>query len=57
MKANDALVLNKPEVFVGSCIPKFDEQTGELKDEATRGFLKQQLENFAAFIRKVGTPA
>jgi chromate reductase, NAD(P)H dehydrogenase (quinone) len=50
----DALVLNKPEVFVGSCIPKFDEQTGELKDEATRGFIKQQLENFAGFIRKVG---
>jgi chromate reductase, NAD(P)H dehydrogenase (quinone) len=50
----DALVLNKPEVFVGNCIPKFDEQTGELKDEATRGFIKQQLENFAAFIGKVG---
>jgi len=35
------------------CASKFDEKTGELKDEATRGFIKQQLASFAAFIPRV----
>jgi chromate reductase len=50
----DALTLNKPEIFIGNCAAKFDEKTGELKDEATRGFIKQQLAAFAAFIAHVG---
>jgi chromate reductase len=50
----DALTLNKPEIFVGNCASKFDETTGELKDETTRNFLKQQLESFAKFIEKFG---
>ena len=29
----DAITLNKPEVFVGMAQTKFDEKTGELKDE------------------------
>ena len=45
----DALALNKPEVFVGSCATKFDE-TGALTDATTRDFVKQQLAAFAAFI-------
>jgi len=49
----DALVLNKPEIFIGNCASKFDEKTGELKDEATRGFIKQQLAAFPAFIARV----
>src|SRR3954454_3520431 len=51
----DALTLNKPEIFVGNCASKFDEKTGELKDETTRNFLKQQLESFAKFIEKFGS--
>src|SRR6266705_373794 len=43
----DALVLNKPEIFVGAVAAKVDEKTGELKDQATRDLIKQQLENFA----------
>src|SRR5215475_4790603 len=39
----DAFTLNKPEIFVGNCAAKFDEKTGELTDEATRNFVKQQL--------------
>jgi hypothetical protein len=39
----DALTLNKPEIFIGGCTPKFDDKTGELKDDATRNFIKQQL--------------
>jgi chromate reductase len=50
----DALTLNKPEIFVGNCVSKFDEKTGELKDDATRDFIKQQLDAFAKFIERHG---
>src|SRR6202040_2136153 len=46
----DAFTLNKPEIFIGGCASKFDEKTGELKDEATRNFIKQQLAAFVKFI-------
>jgi chromate reductase len=46
----DAFVLNKPEIFIGGCAAKIDEKTGELNDEATRNFIKQQLAAFAKFI-------
>ena len=49
----DAFVLNKPEIFVGNCAGKLDEKTGEIKDEATRNFIKQQLAAFATFIERV----
>jgi chromate reductase len=49
----DAFTLNKPEIFVGNCASKFDEKTGELKDEATRNFIKQQLVAFAVFIGRI----
>ena len=53
----DALTLNKPEIFIGSCASKFDEATGELKDETTRNILRQQLEAFATFIDRHGGKA
>jgi chromate reductase, NAD(P)H dehydrogenase (quinone) len=46
----DAFVLNKPEIFIGGCASKIDEETGALTDEATRNFIKQQLAAFAKFI-------
>jgi chromate reductase len=49
----DAFTLNKPEVFIGNCASKFDEKTGEITDEATRSFIKQQLAAFATFIARV----
>ena len=49
----DAFVLNKPEIFIGNCASKLDEKTGEIKDEATRNFIKQQLAAFATFIARV----
>ena len=49
----DAFTLNKPEIFIGNCASKFEEKTGELKDETTRGFIKQQLTAFAGFIARV----
>ena len=50
----DAITLNKPEIFVGMAQTKFDDKTGELKDEATRNFIKQQLEAFEKFIARLG---
>jgi len=50
----DALTLNKPEIFIGNCATKLDEKTGELKDDTTRNFIKQQLEAFAGFIERHG---
>jgi chromate reductase, NAD(P)H dehydrogenase (quinone) len=35
----DALTLNKPEIFVGNCASKFDDKTGELKDDTTRNLI------------------
>jgi chromate reductase len=49
----DAFTLNKPEIFIGNCAGKFDEKSGELKDETTRGLIKQQLAAFAAFIARI----
>jgi chromate reductase, NAD(P)H dehydrogenase (quinone) len=49
----DAFTLNKPEIFIGNCASKLDEKTGEITDEATRGFIKQQLAAFTSFIGRV----
>ena len=49
----DAFTLNKPEIFIGGCASKIDEKTGEIKDEATRGLIRQQLAAFASFIAQV----
>jgi chromate reductase len=51
----DAFVLNKPEIFIGNCASKFDVKTGELEDDATRGFIKQQLAAFVPFIARISS--
>jgi chromate reductase, NAD(P)H dehydrogenase (quinone) len=53
----DALTLNKPEIFIGSCASKFDDKSGQLKDDTTRNFIRQQLEAFAKFIERHGGKA
>ncbi len=50
----DALTLNKPEIFIGNCAQRIDEKTGQIKDEQTIGFIKQQLAAFAKFIARHG---
>jgi chromate reductase len=50
----DALTMNKPEVFIGGAMQKFDEKSGQLKDEQAVGFVKQQLAAFAKFIEQHG---
>jgi chromate reductase len=48
----DALTLSKPEIFIGSASQRIDDKTGEIKDEQSVGFIKQQLAAFAKFIEK-----
>jgi chromate reductase len=50
----DALTLNKPEIFVANCAQRLDEKTGQITDEQTRNFIKQQLAAFAKFIAAHG---
>jgi chromate reductase len=50
----DALIFGRPEVIVTFAPQKFDEATGELKDQTTRDMVKLQLAGFAKFIARVG---
>jgi chromate reductase len=49
----DALVFNRPEIFVGAVQSKVDAAKGELTDQPTRDIIKQQLAGFAKFIARV----
>ena len=46
----DAQTLNKPEIFVGNCMQRIDANTGQITDEPTRDFIRQQLVAFARHI-------
>ena len=50
----DAMTLNKPEIFIGNCSQKIDAKTGQITDQQTVGFIRQQLEAFAKFIGRFG---
>ena len=50
----DALTLNKPEIFIGNCSTKIDAKTGQITDQQTVGFIRQQLAAFAKFIERFG---
>jgi chromate reductase len=49
----DALVFNRPEVFVGLAQNKFDAEL-KLTDQGTRDIIKQQLAAFEGFVRRLG---
>lgn len=49
----DAMVLTKPEVFIGGAAYKFDAQ-GQCTDEATRRFAQAQMDAFVNWIGVVG---
>jgi chromate reductase len=49
----DALVIGRPEVIVTFANQKFDEKTGELKDQVGVDLIKQQLAGFETFVRKI----
>jgi chromate reductase, NAD(P)H dehydrogenase (quinone) len=46
----DAVTLNKPEIFIGNCSTRIDAKTGQITDQQTVGFIRQQLAAFAKFI-------
>lgn len=48
----EANVLTKPEVFIGACHTRFDEQ-GQLTDEATRKIIAEQMAAFRDWIRQL----
>jgi chromate reductase len=48
-----AFIFGTPEVFVSQAQNKFDKDTLELKDQATKDMVKLQLAAFAKFIAKM----
>ena len=49
----NAFTFGTPEILVSFAAQKFDEKTLELKDEATRKIVGQQLAAFAKFIERI----
>ena len=48
----DAATLNKPEIFIGNVSTKIDAKTGQITDQQTVEFIRQQLAAFAKFIEQ-----
>jgi chromate reductase len=53
----DAITVNKPEIFIGNCSQRIDAKTGEITDQQTVEFIKQQLAAFAKFIERMAPKA
>jgi chromate reductase len=53
LAAIDALVFIKPEVQIAFAKDKFDAQTVALKDQPSIDLIRQQLEAFGTFVRRV----
>src|SRR5688572_6588632 len=47
--------INQPEVMIGNCSDKFDDQ-GNLTDETTKEFIRQLLENLVVWTRRIAEP-
>ena len=45
--------VNQPEVMIGNCADKFDQQ-GNLTDETTRDFIRQLLESLVQWTHRIG---
>jgi chromate reductase, NAD(P)H dehydrogenase (quinone) len=48
----DAATLNKPEIFIGNASTRIDAKTGQITDQPTVEFIRQQLAAFAKFIEQ-----
>jgi chromate reductase, NAD(P)H dehydrogenase (quinone) len=48
----NAPTLIKPEIFIGNVATRIDAGTGQITDQQTVGFIRQQLEAFAKFIEQ-----
>ena len=51
----DAMVMNKPEIFVGLAGQRIDSDAGRLTDEASRGFVTDHLAAFATYVGRYGS--
>ena len=47
----DARVMNAPEAIIGGAYGKCDAATGDLTDEATRDFLRKEMQAFTQFVQ------
>ena len=47
--------VNPPEVMIGNCSDKFDEQ-GNLTDEETKKFIRQLLANLVGWTNRLAKP-
>ena len=50
----DMFPINQPEVMIGNCADKFDEN-GNLTDEKTKDHMRKQLENLVKWTRRIGS--
>jgi chromate reductase len=50
----DSLTFGRPEIFIGNCSQRIDAQTGQITDQQTVGFIRQQLAAFGKFIEQHG---
>jgi chromate reductase len=57
LTALDAHMFGRPEVIVTFAVQKFDEKTGDLKDDGAREMIRQQLAGFAAFAGRIAGKA
>ena len=48
----DAVTLSKPEIFIGNASTRIDAKTGQITDQQTVEFIRQQLAAFAKFIEQ-----
>jgi chromate reductase len=48
--------LTKPEIFIGACHTRFDEQ-GTLTDEATKKIIAEQMVAFRGWIQQLAAKA
>jgi chromate reductase len=53
----DALILNKPEIFIGNSPERIDHATGRITDQQTVALIRKQLDAFAGFIAVHGRKA
>jgi chromate reductase, NAD(P)H dehydrogenase (quinone) len=51
----DALTLGRPEIFIGAVSTRIDAKTGQITDQQTVEFIRQQLAAFAKFIERFGS--
>src|ERR1700728_2021977 len=50
----NAMTFGRPEIFIGNCSQRIDAKTGQITDQPTVEFIRQQLAAFAKFLEKHG---